>query len=75
MKLLDQVVPPAGGQCHLFPNELLATVLVLVTASPESLESVCRVLSVSELGQQPKGSFRGKMKPLQVKKGFCEEGT
>lgn len=30
MKLLDQVVPPAGGQCDLLPKEFLIKELVSV---------------------------------------------
>lgn len=53
MKLLDQVVPPAGGQCNLFPKYSLASALILMLVSPESPERVCKMLYVSVRALRP----------------------
>lgn len=45
MKLLDQVVPPAGGQCNLFPKSFLSKELASVARPPDSPERKCRTLS------------------------------
>lgn len=45
MKLLDQVVPPAGGQCNLFPKYFLIEELVSVVVPPDNPERECGMLS------------------------------